>query len=65
MFGLKKSLHTWLFFVQRYEENIKRENFYTDICLTIANRLKIKLFTKLHYAHLEYILDEFVFSSML
>lgn len=44
MFGLKKSLHTRLFFVQRYEENIKRENFYADICLTIANRLIIRLF---------------------
>ena len=53
------------FIEERYEENIKRENFYTDICLTFANRLKTKLFTKFLYAHLEYVLDEFVFSSML
>ena len=39
---------------------LKRENYFADICLTIAKRLKPSVLLQLLDTHLEDILDEFV-----
>ena len=39
---------------------LKRENYFTDICLTFANKLKPSVLLQLLNTHLEDVLDEFI-----
>ena len=39
---------------------LKRENYFTDICLTFTNKLKPSVLLQLLNTHLEDVLDEFI-----
>ena len=39
---------------------LKRENYFTDICLTFANKLKPSVLLQFLDTHLEDVLDEFI-----